>query len=167
MSLLLQGKSGTELGGGCCPLQFWQMHAVRFEEFLKVHRTLTELQTALFKFVEMRESLRIKLPAEPRSGQPWCKLRQTCTTAGVLNRNQLPEGLVTKHGSQITKKQSLVGTPATKRCTTMPCKCGKSATWRGGERPRKFKSPKSPGTGQVPNGWAGKSRQSTCFSLVI
>jgi len=31
------------------------MHAVKFDELLKVRRTLTELRTALFKFVKMRE----------------------------------------------------------------------------------------------------------------
>jgi hypothetical protein len=60
MLLLLQGKSGTELGGGCCPLQFWQTHASKFDELVKVRRTLTGLRTALFKLVKMRESLRTR-----------------------------------------------------------------------------------------------------------
>jgi hypothetical protein len=47
-------------GGGCCPLQFWQAHAVKFKELLKVRRTLTELQTAFFKFVKKRESSRTR-----------------------------------------------------------------------------------------------------------
>ena len=46
-------------GGGCCSLQIWQMHAVKFHgnfEFLKIRRTLTDLRTTLFKFLKMRES---------------------------------------------------------------------------------------------------------------
>ena len=49
---------GLNRGGGCCTSQFWRTHAVKFDELLKVWRTLTELRTALFKFVKMRESLR-------------------------------------------------------------------------------------------------------------
>jgi len=47
-------------GGGCCPLKFWQTHAVKFNDSLKVCRTLTKLRTALFKFVKMRENLRTR-----------------------------------------------------------------------------------------------------------
>ena len=53
MLLLLQGKSGTELVGAAVP-------AIWTDACCKVCRTLTELRTALFKFVKMRESLQTR-----------------------------------------------------------------------------------------------------------
>jgi len=58
-------------GGGCCPLQFWQTHAVKFDELLKVCRTLTELRTALFKFIKLRESSQTQTFGRTLTEQPW------------------------------------------------------------------------------------------------
>ena len=61
-------------GGGCCPLQFWQTHAVKSDKLLKDRRTLTELRTALntnsLKCVKVGEP---KILAKPQTEQP-CKI---------------------------------------------------------------------------------------------
>ena len=45
--------------------------AVKFDELLKVRRTLTELRTALLKFVKCVKVREPELLAEPRTEQPW------------------------------------------------------------------------------------------------
>ena len=59
---------------GCCPLQFWQTHAVKFDKLLKVCRTLTELRAARFKFVKCVKVRKPGLLAEPWTEEPCCKV---------------------------------------------------------------------------------------------
>ena len=62
--------------GGLLSLAVWQTHAVKFDEPLKVCRTLTELRTALSRFVKCVKVREPGLLAEPRTEQPWCNVNK-------------------------------------------------------------------------------------------
>jgi len=72
MLLLLQGSSGTELGGAAVPCAILTDACCKvLDKLLKVRQTLTKLQTTLFEFIKMRESLQARTFGRIRAEQPW------------------------------------------------------------------------------------------------